>query len=198
MIITVFQYQNHYKWLLHNWLLIWHCIMHYWRWFKIILQCIGTWKKSSILINLLELSLYINLVVSGLGLNLDEYPQNVTDSNKLKQKFTKVFASKTQDEWTEIFKDTDACCTPVLEPGEAPLHPHNVTNKSFLQSTDGGFEPGPAPRLSRTPGVNRVLEAPKLGQHTVEILKELGFSGETIQKHIDSEVVLQRQNTAKL
>lgn len=177
--------------------MIWHCIMHYWRWFKIILQCIGTCKKSSILINLLRLSLYY-LVVSGLGLNLDEYPQNVTDSNKLKQKFTKVFASKTQDEWTEIFKDTDACCTPVLEPGEAPLHPHNVTNKSFLQSTDGGFEPGPAPRLSRTPGVDRVLEAPRLGQHTVEILKELGFSGETIQKHIDSGVVLQRQNTAKL
>lgn len=156
-----------------------------------------TADKKYMAVGSLEPQFYVKLI-QGLGLNLDEYPQNMTDSNKLKQKFTKVFASKTQDEWTEIFKDTDACCTPVLEPGEAPLHPHNVTNKSFLQSTDGGFEPGPAPRLSRTPGVDRVLEAPRLGQHTVEILKELGFSGETIQKHIDSEVVLQRQNTAKL
>lgn len=131
---------------------------------------------------------------------MDEFPQSLllSEPEKLKKKFVEVFASKTRDEWTEIFKDTDACCTPILEPEEAPLHPHNVSNKSFLQAPDGSYEPGPAPKLSRTPGVDRVLAAPRLGQHTVDILKEMGFPGETIQKFIDSQVVLQRQTNAKL
>jgi alpha-methylacyl-CoA racemase len=92
----------------------------------------------------------------------------------------------------------DACCTPVLDPEEAALHHHNVVNKSFLQSSTGKFEPGPAPKLSRTPGVDRVLAAPRLGQHTVEILKEIGYSGEVTQKLIDTEVVLQGQKDSKL
>ena len=131
---------------------------------------------------------------------MEEFPQSLllSEPEKLKKKFVEVFASKTRDEWTEIFKDTDACCTPILEPEEAPLHPHNVSNKSFLRAPDGSYEPGPAPKLSRTPGVDQVLAAPRLGQHTVDILKEMGFPGETIQKFIDSQVVLQRQTNAKL
>ncbi|XP_061172372.1 alpha-methylacyl-CoA racemase-like [Saccostrea echinata] len=145
----------------------------------------------------LEPQFYIKLL-QGLGLSIDDYPQSLSKSDKLKDKLMQLFATKTRDEWTEIFKDSDACCTPVLEPNEAPIHPHNVENKSFLQSTDGKYESGPAPKLSRTPGVDKVLPSPQLGQHTVEILKEIGFSADTIQKFIDSEVIHQRQSSAKL
>lgn len=145
-------------------------------------------KKSSILIKLLKLSLY-NFVVLGFGFNFDEYFQNVIDFNKFKQKFIKVFVFKIQDEWIEIFKDTDVCCILVLELGEVFFYFYNVINKLFFQSIDGGFESGFVFRLFRTFGVDRVLEVSRFGQYIVEIFKELGFLGEIIQKYIDFGVV---------
>ena len=38
--------------------------------------------------------------------------------------FTERFASKTRDEWTEIFAGTDACVTPVLTWSEAAQPTH--------------------------------------------------------------------------
>ncbi|XP_048734819.2 alpha-methylacyl-CoA racemase-like isoform X2 [Ostrea edulis] len=155
-----------------------------------------TADKKYMAVGALEPQFYVKLL-QGLGLSVEEYPQTMIN-DKMKQKIAQVFATKTRAEWTEIFKDMDACCTPILDPQEAALHPHNAINKSFLRSADGKFEPGPAPKLSRTPGVDRVLTAPRQGQHTVEILKEIGYSGEAAQKLIDSEVVLQRQKSSKL
>jgi alpha-methylacyl-CoA racemase len=64
--------------------------------------------------------------------------------------FRDAFLTKTRDEWTAIFGDTDACVTPVLSPWEAHLHPHNVARGSFVE-IDGVVQPAPAPRFSRTP-----------------------------------------------
>ena len=65
----------------------------------------------------------------------------------MKERFSSVFATKTQDEWVAVFKgtewwpflthvnyvlcvdvyvtDTDACVEPVLSLKDAPQHPHN-------------------------------------------------------------------------
>ncbi|BAX98779.1 CoA transferase [Mycobacteroides stephanolepidis] len=56
---------------------------------------------------------------------------------------------KTRDEWAEIFADSDACVTPVLELDEVEHHPHNQARRGFL-SIDGVTHPAPAPRFSRT------------------------------------------------
>jgi formyl-CoA transferase len=48
--------------------------------------------------------------------------------------------------------------------------------------------PGIVPKLSKTPGqVDRL--APKLGEHTDEILKELGVAEETRQRWKDKGVI---------
>lgn len=62
----------------------------------------------------------------------------------------KVFASKTRDEWADLFAATDACVTPVLSLAEAPGHPHNLARGAFVD-IDGVGQPAPAPRFSRTP-----------------------------------------------
>jgi alpha-methylacyl-CoA racemase len=61
------------------------------------------------------------------------------------------FAQKTRDEWAEIFADSDACVSPVLNLGEAPEHAHIASRGSFT-SLGGITQPAPAPRFSRTPG----------------------------------------------
>lgn len=59
------------------------------------------------------------------------------------------FASKTRDEWSQVFADVDACVAPVLSPWEAHSHPHHVARDAFVD-VDGVRQPAPAPRFSRT------------------------------------------------
>ena len=64
--------------------------------------------------------------------------------------FTERFASKTRDEWTEIFAGTDACVTPVLTWTEAAQNEH-LRARSTVMTADGVEQAAPAPRFSRTP-----------------------------------------------
>ncbi|ESO88171.1 hypothetical protein LOTGIDRAFT_193764 [Lottia gigantea] len=140
---------------------------------------------------------FFHQLIQGLGLNTNEVNQ-FGDQVKLKEQFTSIFASKTQDEWTKIFENTDACCTPILTKDEAPLHPHNKENKTFLSNSDKKWEPGPAPKLSRTPGNNKLLPNVIGGFNTVEILKELGYTSPVIEGLIEKQTVEQCQESSKL
>lgn len=119
------------------------------------------------------------IVLVGLGFTNEE-AGHFGDFKKLKKLFTTKFLEKTRDEWVEIFSTKDACVAPLLDIQEAPQHPHNIETKNFIK-TDEGFVPTPAPKLSRTPGESKSIERmPKRGEHTIEILADLGFSGQEI------------------
>ncbi len=60
------------------------------------------------------------------------------------------FSTRTRDEWADHFADRDACVAPVLDMGEAPIHPHAVARRAFVD-VDGVAQPAPAPRFDRTP-----------------------------------------------
>ncbi len=72
----------------------------------------------------------------------------------------------------------------MLSVAEAPDHPHNKIRGTFVE-IDGVTQPGPAPRFSRT--VPHIRSPPALaGQHTDEVLSELGFDRialETLRAH---------------
>ncbi|MEV5559265.1 CaiB/BaiF CoA-transferase family protein [Nonomuraea wenchangensis] len=70
---------------------------------------------------------------------------------ELKELFASVFATRTREEWTELFDGTDACVTPVLDFGEAVRHPHMVARGTYV-SDFGVTQPAPAPRFAATPG----------------------------------------------
>ena len=85
----------------------------------------------------------------------------------LRAYFTKAFLTKSRDEWEALFIDTDACVAPVLEPAEV------------AQRSGQGRIPALAPQLS---DMQRSTAMPqhdevrflRAGQHTQEILKEIG------------------------
>jgi alpha-methylacyl-CoA racemase len=96
----------------------------------------------------------------------------------LREKFTATFASKTRDEWEQVFAGTDACVSPVLSPAEAPSHPHNAARGTFTE-VGGLVQPGPAPRFSRTPA-GPPGAPPQPGADTAAVLTGLGYSAAEI------------------
>jgi alpha-methylacyl-CoA racemase len=93
---------------------------------------------------------------------------------EIKERLTKLFRTKSRQEWCEILEGTDVCFGPVLDFDEAPKHPHNQARQTFIE-IDGVVQPAPAPRFSRTPSaVQRPPAEP--GADTEEGLLAWGFS----------------------
>lgn len=104
-----------------------------------------------------------------------------------KERLAALFATRTRDEWAELFDGSDACVAPVLSLTEAPQHPHNVARSTFVE-VDGAPQPAPAPRFSRTPGAVRT-GAPTHGADTAAVLTELGLTDDELRALQDDGVV---------
>jgi alpha-methylacyl-CoA racemase len=93
------------------------------------------------------------ILLDRLGLPIGaEFDLTLDDRRWAEQKeaVAAVIRSRTRDEWCELLSETDACLTPVLDLSEAPVHPHNVERRTFID-VDGAIQPAPAPRFERTP-----------------------------------------------
>jgi alpha-methylacyl-CoA racemase len=116
------------------------------------------------------------------GLKGQELPNQMdrTAWPALKNQLTKIFKSKTRDEWCKIMEGSDVCFAPVLSMEEAPKHAHNRQRGTFVE-VEGVVQPGPAPRFSRTPGeIQRPPASP--GEHTEEALRDWGFSSGELER----------------
>lgn len=123
---------------------------------------------------------------------------SVSDWPELKRTFARVFAQKTQAEWSRIFDGTDACVTPVLPLDEAGSHPHNRERGSFLMDAQGEVSPRPAPVLSRTPARPSLSRDPVVGEHTRSVLEEYGFNTAHIEQLLSAGVVECNEAKARL
>src|SRR5436190_10632209 len=85
----------------------------------------------------------------------------------LEEKLTKVFLSKSREEWCKIMEGTDICFAPILTMAEAPKHPHMAARGVFVER-HGVTQPAPAPRFSRTPSAIREPEEAEIGEVTKE------------------------------
>ncbi|MBJ8338815.1 CoA transferase [Antrihabitans sp. YC3-6] len=115
-----------------------------------------------------------------LGLSNDDLPMqfDLDQADVAKKRIGEVFATKTRDEWTDVFAASDACVSPVLSPWEAHEHPHNQARGTFVE-VGGIRQPAPAPRFSRTPAP---VPQPgsDAGSDTETVLAELGYEAASI------------------
>jgi alpha-methylacyl-CoA racemase len=105
------------------------------------------------------------------------------DKNKWAEhidRFEKVFAEKSRQEWCDLLEGTDACFAPVLSLAEAPDHPHIESRATFV-SVDGVVQPAPAPRFSRTPSQITMPPA-KPGAGAEKALRDWGLQAAEISK----------------
>ncbi len=108
----------------------------------------------------------------------------------MKARLAALVRTRTRDDWSRLLQGSDACFAPVLEPGEAPEHPHNQERRTFVE-VEGVVQAAPAPRFSRTvPGLpSRPARA---GEHSEQALASWGFSSEEIVRLRESGAVDQR------
>jgi alpha-methylacyl-CoA racemase len=102
----------------------------------------------------------------------------------LRARFAAVFRTRSRDEWIAAAAGRDACLAPVLTMDEAPGHPQLAARGTFARF-DGVLHPAPAPRFDRTPGALR-RRAPAAGEHTREVLAELGCARDEVDAWIAS------------
>jgi alpha-methylacyl-CoA racemase len=134
---------------------------------------------GAVAVGALEAKFYAELL-AGLGLAGEDLPGQHDRAGwpVLRARFAEVFASRTRDEWAEVFAATDGCVAPVLSPAEAHRHPHNAARGTFAE-VGGVVQPAPAPRFGRTPA--EIPAAPPApGADTDAVLEGLGCAPDEI------------------
>ena len=108
----------------------------------------------------------------------------------LKDELAAIIRTRTRAEWTALLEGSDACFAPVLDMGEAALHPHNRARDTFVAAKGGRWQPNAAPRFSRTPSAVRSPPAAP-GAHTREALGDWGVDSRTIEGLLERGVIAQ-------
>ena len=133
---------------------------------------------------------FYRVLLERTGLLCDEYLDrgNRAMWPRLAEALAAVLRTRTQAEWTALLQDTDACYAPVLAAADVPEHPHLKARGVFVES-HGVLQPAPAPRFSRT---EATLDGPPPlpGQHSREILGELGLDAVAIDALFERGVVV--------
>jgi crotonobetainyl-CoA:carnitine CoA-transferase CaiB-like acyl-CoA transferase len=107
--------------------------------------------------------------------------------------FDDAFARKTSVEWSDIFKNIDIIAAPVQGFADLASDPQVIANEYIVDYKHEDFGPikviGVPVALSETPG-KVIAEAPQFGQHTEEVLIELGgYTWEEIAKLREKEAI---------
>lgn len=100
----------------------------------------------------------------------------------------------TSEEILEELDRNDVPCAPLLDRTELMDHPQLIASKTVEKIEFEGFgevrQAKPAAEFSLTQSDIRIA-APKLGQHSVEILKGLGYDHNNLDELLKAEVILQ-------
>src|SRR6266705_3127850 len=106
------------------------------------------------------------------------------DAKPVKERLAAAFASRTQDEWSEVFARADCCVSPILTVDEA-LANEQLRARGMAIVEDGLTQLAPPVKFSEFEFAI-VRDAPGPGEHTDEVLREAGFR--------DAEIAALRRN----
>lgn len=129
-------------------------------------------------------------LIEGLGLDLENLPSQYDRRrwSELETILAEAFGALPREHWETVFEGSDACVSPVRRWSEAQTDPHLKARRT-LTEVDGVVQAAPAPRFSHSqlPAPGRPTQA---GQHTIEILVELGYNREAIGMLIEHKAVV--------
>ncbi len=92
-----------------------------------------------------------------------------------------IFVGRTMHEWRELLADKDCCCEPVLSLTEA-ANSELVSSRGMLETMPHGSRQFMPPiRLAGSPN-SAGRPAPGLGEHTREVLADLGLTAHELER----------------
>jgi crotonobetainyl-CoA:carnitine CoA-transferase CaiB-like acyl-CoA transferase len=108
----------------------------------------------------------------------------IAHNEELMAVFDRVFATRTRDEWMEIFVEHGMMFSPVQRAGELSSDPQALANDYMVDFDFPGLGhvriPGYPVRFGRNGAGTRKM-GPAIGEHTDEVMQELGYSEEEIK-----------------
>ena len=118
---------------------------------------------------------------------------NPEKENVVKNRLAEVFSRKDLKEWNDILEAENIFFSPITNIEEALTDPQLVHREMVVAARHpiaGDYtQIGSPVKLSETPpDINR-LPAPRLGEHTREIVMELGLSEEDIGNFVKKEII---------
>jgi crotonobetainyl-CoA:carnitine CoA-transferase CaiB-like acyl-CoA transferase len=99
-----------------------------------------------------------------------------------------IFASKTYDEWVDLMSRWDACCEPVLHLEEAVGSGLVAARDMHVQSPTGVTMLGSPLALSDS-AATPAQPAPRLGEHSLDVLAEAGISGKRVDALVNQGII---------
>lgn len=115
-----------------------------------------------------------------------------SEEKKILSEVREIMRTKTRDEWLKLMEGQDICVTPVYSIGEVIQDTQLRHRKMFIEvehPVEGKTLHVAFPlKFSETPATIRT-PAPLFGQHTKEVLKELGYNEEEIE-NLEKEGVI--------
>lgn len=113
-------------------------------------------------------------------------------SYEVQRMLKQIFATKTRDEWLEFLRSHDIPCAPARRIDEFLDDPQLKINEMVIALEDPHVgrvrQMGIPLKLSLTPGKVKG-PSPLLGQHTQEILSELGYPPDKLSKLREGKVI---------
>lgn len=114
------------------------------------------------------------------------YKQYIEGEEQLRviEEIQELFKTKTQKEWIDFFKNVDACCEPILTFEEVFHHPqvlHRQMVMEYEHPVEGKIRQVGHPIKSSQFDFEVRTPPPSKGEHTIEVLKTIGYSEKEIQ-----------------
>ncbi|MBA7612885.1 Formyl-CoA:oxalate CoA-transferase [subsurface metagenome] len=100
--------------------------------------------------------------------------------------------TKTRDEWVALLRQKDTCVAPVYDIDEVESDPQLIARRMIIESDHPTLgrvkQVGSMHKLSDSPVEVRNWST-RFGQHTEEVLLELGYDKTRIRELFDAEVI---------